>query len=196
MISTHLDDAVWSATGLIGDDTTLVTICAGIPEEGVPAHEWGDTQAGFETAREAMLARRVEDLEASKILGFTPIHLDAMDEAYGMHSDIGAAVEEALTHYRGGIVAAPLGLGHFDHNLVNTAFMHSKNGIDEVWFYEDQPYAKIVENRRALRGRRRGFNIVETRRPDKEEAVLAYKSQIRPDTHLKEILGMERYWKL
>jgi LmbE family N-acetylglucosaminyl deacetylase len=201
VVSTHLDDAVWSAAGLC-EGSTVVTICAGVPPEGAAPSTF-DVASGFETGADAMLQRRVEDRYAARLLRATPLHCDVLDGAYGRENGaVCEAVEKALFSVRSEEVAGPLGIGHPDHREVASAFIgiSRERGLD-AWLYADLPYTRMAEHQHEFRAKLSELGITRSRGnriPEelKRAAVTAYKSQIRPSTHLREILGSELYLKL
>lgn len=200
VISTHLDDAVWSAAGLC-EDATVATICAGVPDLDEPPSPF-DRDSGFDTGREAMLARRCEDCEAASLVGFEPYHYDVLDAAYGGRTDVDGirtAVYLALADAGAECVAGPVGISHPDHIAVSDAFREAVAtfGLDG-WLYEDLPYARLRKDElnTRLHGAERAFTGKRLPLKRKREAVEAYTSQIRKDTHLKEILMTEHYHKI
>jgi len=199
ILSPHLDDAVWSAAGLC-EGATVITICAGVPP-GDLAPSMFDIDSGFDFAADAMEARRHEDICAAEALGFTAVHMDVKDLAYGREdSEIIEAVEWALQ----GVdddepVAGPLGISHPDHIAVSDAFRRVAHQCNlEAWLYADAPYARMYpkELHRRLEGvepRPVGRRMPESQ---KREAVECYQSQVRPTTHMKEILMTEVYYRM
>jgi hypothetical protein len=76
---------------------------------------------------------------------------------------------------KGEQVVGPVGLRHPDHIAVAEALP------DDAWRYEEMPYTYVWPEGEA--------DADELSPPDwKGEAVLCYRSQIKPDTHLDEIL--------
>ncbi|MBP0623854.1 PIG-L deacetylase family protein [Cupriavidus consociatus] len=125
VISPHLDDAVFSCGGLIAAarGARVVTVFAGVPPAGVPAPDW-DRAAGFDSAEQAVRARRREDNRALGMLGAQPVWLDFWDGQYGRRHtprEIADSLQHVLVTQTDGMVAAPLGLFHSDHVLAHEA---------------------------------------------------------------------------
>lgn len=89
-LSPHLDDAVFSAGGLIyeqaqaGLAVEIWTFMCGYPPEGdaSPFAQLIHAQWGFASAEEAVRGRRAEDRDAAAILGARPVHFDFLDCIY------------------------------------------------------------------------------------------------------------------
>src|SRR5512138_2334960 len=89
-LSPHLDDAVFSAGGLIYEQTQagvpveVWTFMSGYPgEENVsPFAQVLHFQWGFSSAEETVRMRRAEDEQATGLLGAKPVHFDFMDCVY------------------------------------------------------------------------------------------------------------------
>jgi LmbE family N-acetylglucosaminyl deacetylase len=179
VISPHLDDAVWSASAMLGG-TTVVTICAGIPPKATPPTPF-DRRAGFTSGAEAMRERRQEDHDAAARGDFKVRHLDWLDCGYAkdepLEDVVRMIVREAKA--RGELLLGPLGLHHPDHIRIASALP------SWAWRYEELPYAY-------MNGADRDAEVIKAP-PWKEAAVRCYRSQINPTTHLKEILSPERF---
>lgn len=140
VISPHLDDAVFSCGGLIAAarGARVVTVFAGVPPAGVAAPDW-DRAAGFDSAEQAMLARRREDNRALGMLGAQPVWLDFWDRQYGRRHtprEIADSLQRVLLTQTDGMVAAPLGLFHSDHVLAHDAcrlLMHEAQARASAW---------------------------------------------------------------
>ena len=89
-LSTHLDDAVLSAGGLIYEQTKsgvpveIWTFMAGVPTdtEFSPFAQQLHTQWGFSSADETVNARREEDKRAASLVGAMTLHFDFLDCIY------------------------------------------------------------------------------------------------------------------
>lgn len=89
-ISPHLDDAVFSAGGLIYEQVQAgipveiwTLMCGYAPEENVsPYAQAIHTQWGFSSAEETTRGRREEDQKAAAILGARTVHFDFLDCIY------------------------------------------------------------------------------------------------------------------
>lgn len=88
-LSPHLDDAVFSAGGLIyeqaqsGTPVEIWTFMAGFPELDVsPLAQAIHKQWGFSSSEETIRERREEDKNAATILGAKSLHFDFLDCIY------------------------------------------------------------------------------------------------------------------
>lgn len=167
VISPHLDDAVLGCGTLIAatGESRVVTIFAGIPHGGMPAPPW-DQAAGFSCAREAVIARRHEDVTALALVGARPQWLDFLDAQYGIDcnpADVANQLRSALPTLPASTVAVPMGLFHSDHRLAHDACMilyteavaeariatalagdaHEIEGALRWIFYEDAIYRRL-----------------------------------------------------
>lgn len=154
-IAPHLDDVCFSCGALVntlrvGCKVVVVTVCAGLPEANVmPAPL--DVSAGFSSAREAVEARRREDIEACGLLGADTLHLDVLDYQYERHLRVEDDPQEMSRYDRlrqqqitdalapvvatASTIIAPVGIRHPDHKAVASASRaHAK------WMYEELPY--------------------------------------------------------
>ncbi len=94
-LSPHLDDAVFSAGGLIYDQTRSgipveiwTFMCGYVPETDVsPFAQLIHTQWGFSSAEETVRLRRQEDRTAAAILGADTVHFDFPDCIYRRGAD-------------------------------------------------------------------------------------------------------------
>jgi len=162
VISTHLDDAVFSCWSIItrAQRPTVLTVCAGSPPIGIPPAPY-DRLTGATDARARMLERRTEDVNALTCLGATAIHLPFLDIMYrkrhtypmmllfrGIHHierqifhAIDAAIPDGTTD-----VYFPIGIGgHPDHLAVAFAgilFSKLSKSNCQFHFYADLPYAE------------------------------------------------------
>lgn len=141
-ISPHLDDAVFSVGAFLTacaavTPVLIVTVCAGIPAEGIPAGGY-DASRGFKTAAEAMRARRTEDHEAADFIGADVLHLPVVDDQYADRLvDRDEQILEALRPVlaTAGKFLAPLGIRHPDHLAVARAMRGRAHLL-----YEEIPY--------------------------------------------------------
>ena len=149
-LSPHLDDAVFSAGGLIYDQcqagipVEIWTLMCGYarPEDVSPFAEVLHFQWGASTAEAATHLRREEDRNAAAILGARPVHFDFLDCVYRRaasgewlyfdvfsaprpeDADLPGRIAEALRPrlQPEDVVVCQLGLGsHIDHVLVRQA---------------------------------------------------------------------------
>lgn len=170
-ISPHLDDAVFSAGGLIaslpsGSATVATCFTATMPEPTGFALAC-QTDKGFGAEVDYMALRRAEDTAACAILGAEAIHLDlpeaphrGYDSAEALFSEPhpgDRVVAELVDRFRKTIadvapatICYPVGVGdHVDHRQVTAAvaeIRHDHPGVRWVRWY-DQPYT--ARHRRA-----------------------------------------------
>jgi len=142
VVSTHLDDAVFSCHGVLGPGVVVVTVFAGIPPRGVLG-DW-DGATGAADSRSRMLERRLEDREALAVSGAAPVHLDF---AEAQHVATGAVAEPARDELCAALepfvgpaatVYAPAGIGHPEHERTRDAVLSLR---PDAVLYADLPYA-------------------------------------------------------
>lgn len=165
VVSPHLDDAVLSLGASLaqsaraGADIHAITVFAGDPDSDAPASTW-DAKAGFTSLAEATRARRLEDAEACRLLGLTPVWLSFADSLYrdgASDDDVWAALAPNLDE--AALVLAPgFPLIHEDH-LRLCRLLRARLPRELVGYYVEQPYAAWL---------RSGFS---TRRPADEEVA-------------------------
>jgi LmbE family N-acetylglucosaminyl deacetylase len=202
VISPHLDDAVSSCGALLAerDDVLVTTICAGIPPEKVPGHQF-DQQAGFALAAEAMRFRRREHAVAARLLGFQARHMGCCEVNYDATAPIASAVDEALAEARPGeLLIGPLGLRHPDHQAVASAFCKVVRARNlEAWLYEDLPYAITWPGYTdsALEAARCSSDVrqISADKEKKRRAVACYATQLT-GMDVDALFGVERYHRL
>ncbi|MEJ2768650.1 PIG-L deacetylase family protein [Mycetohabitans sp. B46] len=217
VISPHLDDAVFGCGRLLAQapGSIVATVFAGIPPRAMPTPPW-DRDAGFESAHEAMQARRAEDRHALSILRAEPHWLDFLDDQYECavpDEALLGALRSLLDAHAQMNVLAPAGLFHRDHLRVQHAMLALLNEQPTTrrwFFYEEALYRRkegLMEQRLA-HWKAQGWiaqpvALVHEDAPDgsalaKAQAVQAYRSQIalfRPDT-LLDLERAEGYWRL
>jgi LmbE family N-acetylglucosaminyl deacetylase len=141
-VSAHLDDAVLSCFSVLGPQTTVVTVLAGVPPSGVLG-EW-DAETGAASSSERVHERRREDVEALRAPGSRIVHLDLPDSQYwglaGTMPPTHADLVEALRPHVAGAdaVYVPAGIHNSDHKLVRDAALALRPGAS---LYADLPYA-------------------------------------------------------
>jgi LmbE family N-acetylglucosaminyl deacetylase len=215
VISPHLDDGVFSCGELLAAARakSVLTVFAGMPDAYHALPEW-DAAAGFDSARQAITARRDEDRNALDLLQATPLWLDFCDSQYGAIPDertVAAALADALRQHCPDSVMVPAGLFHSDHELAHrAALLVRQDDPERNWFvYEDALYRRIaglLQRRLALLmdagicATPVAFDTaacVQTKR----HAVACYASQLRalatagrPGQH--DLPTPERYWRL
>ncbi len=149
VISPHLDDAVLSCGRWLAahPGSVVLTLFAGAPRDASLRTGW-DAQCGFDSAGQAVAARRGEDARALAILGAAPRWLDFADGQYDEGvpvAALAAALRAVLLDARPAAVLYPLGLFHADHRRAHDAAVAALDGldglgIDSVLAYEDVPY--------------------------------------------------------
>jgi LmbE family N-acetylglucosaminyl deacetylase len=205
-LSPHLDDAVFSAGGLIyeqaqsGVPVEIWTVMCGDPKlnEYSPFTHRLHSQWGFSTASDTVHARRAEDKKASAIVGAIPVHFDFLDCIYRrdingnwLYSEISVPPHKADAEYPSQIASAisarlqpddvlvcQLGLGsHVDHVLARRA---AELLGRQLRYIIDVPYwfYKPGELEAKAAGMEESIvRISESSLTRWIEAVLAYKSQ-------------------
>jgi len=147
-IGAHPDDVILSAGAWLSwhTDVVVATVFAGDPDHDAPLTAY-DREAGFNTAGEAMEARREEDRNACKIIGALPQHLPLLDGQYrGEHPyDHKLLVKVLLAiadELKPTLIVGPLGIVHSDHVAVGSAAWHAFKGRPECQYVcaEDLPY--------------------------------------------------------
>lgn len=166
-ISTHLDDVILSAGGLIyertriGDAVEIWTLVCGFPpdSESSPLAQALHSQWGFRSAKDAIRSRRAEDQQAASVMGASVHHFDFLDCIYRRNAagewlypqntfipicvdddSLPALMTTALAErlQPDDIVLCPLALGgHVDHVLVRRAV---ENLGRPLQYYADFPY--------------------------------------------------------
>ncbi len=206
-LSPHLDDAVFSAGGLIyeqvqtGLPVEIWTFMCGYPPEGETSAfaQSLHKQWGFSSAKEAVRMRRAEDARATAILGAIPLHFDFLDCIYRrgangewlysevfvpphpedaqIPSQIAKTISARLDP--GDKLVCQLGLGsHVDHFLVRQG---AELAGCLLLYDVDMPY--FLYHPEELAGKSAGmresvYPITESALSRWQEASLAYKSQI------------------
>jgi LmbE family N-acetylglucosaminyl deacetylase len=201
VLSPHLDDAVLGIGNVISaaHDPIVATIFAGDPGD-VGASSW-DSAIG-DTASEATILRRNEDIDAMRLLGATAVHLGFLEASYrsrfGCHetrgsvdlfSSIRREIVDLLDAHEPDAVVIPVGLHHIDHLITTTAGISASltDRRCDLWAYAEQPYADFdaAFARRRVRGLRAvavplEFSSECEHLAAKVNAVRAYRSQIEP----------------
>lgn len=151
VISPHFDDAVLSCGHLLAANPSSVvaTVCGGIVPEGVPASAGWDA-LDWNSANEATIGRRAEDLAALSRLSARQVCCDVFDGPYrgASQGDLGPfvqAVAWVLDLVDAASIAIPIGGKHDDHTLTRQGAMIAllATGDTGVYFYADLPYYTI-----------------------------------------------------
>jgi LmbE family N-acetylglucosaminyl deacetylase/SAM-dependent methyltransferase len=147
VISTHLDDAVFSVGGGIaalarrGIEVRVITVLAGDPTSNDPAGPW-DSATGFRTAGEGARARREEDRRACRILGANPIWLPYRDEQYDRAGSDDEIADDLRTHLVGidTVLVPGFPLLNQDHAWLSRLFSSIELPGMHLGLYAEQPY--------------------------------------------------------
>ena len=205
-LSPHLDDAVFSAGGLIceqaqaGLPVEIWTFMCGFPEPDVsPFAQALHTQWGFSSAEEAVRGRRAEDKNATTILGASALHFDFLDCIYRrgangewLYSDVFVPphpedaripmqiAQTISAHLKpDDVLVCQLAVGsHVDHILVR----QGAELVGRPLLYDiDVPYilSHPGEGAEKSAGMKESVQLItETGLSRWQEAALAYKSQL------------------
>ncbi|MGZ9234992.1 MAG: PIG-L deacetylase family protein [Anaerolineales bacterium] len=206
-ISPHLDDAVFSAGGLIyeqgqaGIPVEIWTLMSGYaPEEAVsPFAQLLHAQWGFSSAEETTRLRRAEDKKAGALLGARSVHFDFLDCIYRRESNgewlyfdvfvpphpadsqLPSQIAEAISDrlQPDDVLVCQLAIGsHVDHILVRAGMELLGHSLR---YYIDVPYIFYhpQELERKAAGMKESIqSITETGLNPWKEAASAYKSQL------------------
>jgi LmbE family N-acetylglucosaminyl deacetylase len=145
VLSPHLDDAVFSCWHVLAGPgaVEVVTVFAGIPDEGTPLPRW-DRITGAHNSAERVRERLAEDREALALAGREGTYLHFVERQYGAEHP---SVEEVVLALRervsaGSEVFAPAGIGdHSAHVLTRQAALELAGEGRKARFYADLPYA-------------------------------------------------------
>jgi hypothetical protein len=183
IVSTHLDDAVFSCWHVLAGptaDVRVVTVFAGRPDPGVTT-SW-DADTGVDSA--TRMAQRVEENQAAlAVAGRAGVDLGLLEGQYG-----GGAVdpEDLRPHLAAAdVVYVPAGisLGHVnaEHVVVRDASLAVR---PDATLYADQPYClfrsdvDLPEGLAAGR-ERRAIQLGPVERQRKAEAIRCYAGELR-----------------
>ena len=189
VISSHLDDAVWSIGATLravanrGAEIRVVTVFAGDPGRDTAPSYW-DGERGVATAAEATALRRQEDVAASKIIGYEPVWLPFDDSGYVYHRDPEAMATAVEPHLADASVVLIPGwpLEHMDHRYA--AMMMIERVTDQpLVLYSELPYA--VTPRNYVVGRLRGRTIAPLRSAIGGEVAWSTNATSRADRAIK-----------
>lgn len=203
ILSPHLDDAVLSLGQFMQTEPcTVVTVFAGIPEDGLSDY---DASCGFATSAQAMAERREEDRRALLTVGcqnFTQYGL--LDQQYEQSTD-DEELTAALVPYVTPDAIVPLGLGHPDHAQVFRCVINAVPRGMPLFFYEELPYrvlwpeqAQAAKKMLQLNGfqiQELPFPILQGDRDVKAKAIAEYRSQFPNGADDPCLLVPERMWR-
>lgn len=143
LISPHLDDAVLSAGQFLANQPgcDVLTVFAGVPQLARSVVTPYDQKCGFDSSRQAMEARRLEDHDALARLRCNPIHWDYLDKQYGAPTnmaDVATKIIEIAGDYE--LILSCLGLCHPDHRLLGDAVRAASQVVEApIYLWEDLP---------------------------------------------------------
>jgi LmbE family N-acetylglucosaminyl deacetylase len=159
VVSPHLDDAVLSASSVLGahPGSVIVSVFANGPRSVDPLPEWDLSSQTYAPGDDVIAARRSEDVAAAAVLGATTVHLDHWDGhyrnptyGYGGPTDpaeLAHAVAADLVDFAGRTDAptwvVPLGVFHADHQITACAARLAAAALPGIeWLvYYDLPYS-------------------------------------------------------
>lgn len=187
IVSPHSDDALFSLgsyiSRLVNSPSNEVTILS--PFAGIPPDEPGE--------KKHKLLRK-EHTKACSIMGVNYINGDFLDDVYPATDtyDLIQWFVKALKGYD--VIYVPLGIHHPDHITIRNLFVEN---FDFHYYYEELPYRVLYPALRTellldlIRGEPQTFN----HEKKKEEAVQAYKSQLKSPDLLNQLFVTEIIWK-
>lgn len=215
IVSSHLDDAALSCGQLMAGrpDVVVVTVFAGTPARKRTLTTY-DRDCGFNSAFDAMRARRREDVAAMLWLSAAdPVHLDHLDYQYrgtpvlesGELDQIAEQIELVLDETGADVIVGPLGISHEDHEQTRVAFERvlTTRPTLQAWLYEDLPsrvlwpeHVPVALEWWRIMGYKPELGFPGTGDRDRKAgAVARYKSQAWAlDAHC--YLVPERFWRL
>lgn len=179
VVSTHLDDAVFSCWSVLArpDEVVAATVFTGVPE-GVQSRWDGDVPSEIRGAE-----RLAEDRAALALAGREPVHLGLYDSPFGV---VDQPIAETLAPllYGAGTVYAPLAFENEDHLRVREAVLSVR---PDAVLYVDLPYALRAEPPEAVPGRsRREVQLSAGELERKLEACRRYAGEL---TRLEPLFG-------
>lgn len=210
VLSPHLDDAALSAGGLVHQLTSrgVRVVLATLFTADEPAEAPSETAERLHRlwgGQRVMEARRIEDMEACRVLGAEPAHLELPDALHRQDPDgraryaslrslfraparsdrhLPAAIALALdTLEPGSLLLAPVAVGgHVDHRHARLGAQLAAAAGRPLALFEDYPYA---EGRLALWRAKRGLHaymvpLEELSIAARCTAIEAYRSQLGP----------------
>jgi LmbE family N-acetylglucosaminyl deacetylase len=149
-----------------GEGVLVVNVCAGVPDYRNLSPFAREKHAVWGDPVDVVATRRAEDRQALAALGAQAVYWEYLDAIYrsadgrtlypslkALFGELDPADAELVERLAGDITAlceahsgamiyAPLAVGgHVDHQLVRTAALRLVQRGQQVWFYEDFPYA-------------------------------------------------------
>ncbi len=225
VVSPHLNDGVFSCGELISafPGALVATVFTGTPLDHRILTHW-DQQCGFNSAYEAMRARRAENAAALDTLGAAPLWLGFCEAQYAASPtvmQIATELDRVLFSLRPNLVAIPLGLCKPENYLVHAACVAvRKNHPQPLWVaYEEIPQRLVAGAVQQRLVEFQAHNIVAApvffesdvpyhspakyteraqRTALKHQAIETYKSLLRAFSFQEyaDIEAPERYWQL
>lgn len=199
-ISPHYDDAVFSCGKLIAimEEPTVLTVFGGMPKNKEVCTAY-DQKSGFNSAEEAIIARRGEDSVALTTIGAKQVWFDVPDNQYSEERDYEEVVHWLTRAFKDyAEVFIPLGLLHPDHIITGELLRGMVDDKRDYYVYMDMPY--YVDNPEIAVDQLRKLPSAEYtfRGGDLGKKMLAiscYRSQV-PITNIYHLMCDERYYKL
>lgn len=214
VISSHLDDAVFSCGQVLAAHPRSVVITAFAGQPAVMAQTPWDEAAGFAAGADVLSRRRDEDRAALGVLEAEPVWFDFVNRQYRIpfvRHKLAARIETELARLRADVVLIPMGLHHPDHRRVNDAcieVLRRNQGRYRWLIYEDaiyRRYAGLVTQKLALFEasglRLRRVVLPEGDLARKRAAVEHYTSQLKALNSFgypgyDDVFEPERYWEV
>lgn len=226
-LSPHLDDAILSCGNLIarlsskGKKIIVITVFTGTSKVASPQATDFVKICGYTNAKKLFQIRKLEDINACKILGTHYVHLKYIDAAWRcfdnkpiytstekqysgkvsyrdslLTNKIKREIDRLIVRYNNPVLFAPLGVGnHVDHLIVNK--VAKKISIDK-FFWEDFPYNRHGKNIIKFWISNKDYNFAflsdNTFNHKKIKAVKQYKTQIKSILYGKLVFKREKYY--
>jgi len=146
IVSPHLDDAVFSAFGIMLEQSSvkIISVFAGVPKMDVPCSAY-DRLTSSKSPHERYLVRRLEDSAVIKSRNWECVQLDFLDKPYRSGSTSLLAISMAIRREFSGsdVIVIPAAVGsHGDHITARDASLLAlaDSPVDK-YMYADIPYA-------------------------------------------------------
>jgi hypothetical protein len=142
VVSTHLDDAVFSCFSVLSPEALVVTVLAGIPPPGVVG-TW-DMSGGAVDSHDRVRERRAEDERALVPSGTKWLHLDFTEAQHVCLEGLTAPTHENLVAGLRPVLSTavtvycPAGIWNSEHKSVRDAVLALR---PDAVLYADLPYA-------------------------------------------------------
>jgi LmbE family N-acetylglucosaminyl deacetylase len=214
IVSPHLDDAVFSCSGIIRSVTNPIvhTVFAGDAPLDQPLSHW-DQACGFMYGTNVMEERRNEDRTASNRLSATTSWNQQLQEQYRTgdidHVAVTNELLRTIEKIRPVAVMSPLGLQHTDHLALASILwtIVGEQFPDIAWYlYADKPYADrrpTLVRQRLVELRDKGLHVREVKLPWRLKrgdigAIRSYASQLKglQISAFRLVLPHHRIWRV